>query len=221
MKIFTSSFYTEYQDIIHESVTRTVGRLCSTIPSLKVVSKKLENISSAISFRIKESMKICLNEFNCLNHNDLWINNIMFNEDTNSVLLIDFQLAYLGSPSLDISKSLFKSSHNDIREKEFDELLHHYHRELSLTLSKLQFNKIPSLTHLEIQMKIRGISNMTSGLLGTVSRYLEDINLVYGELFACDSDEKMIDLEIFKIPEAQSKLLFLIKYFDDLGYFDS
>lgn len=222
METFTNSFYTEYQDIVHQSVVKSVARYCRSIPALENVSEKLENLNKTILLKIKESLTFCPNDFNCLNHNDLWINNIMFSDTANNALFIDFQLAYLGSPVLDLTKSLFKSSHNDIREKEFDDLVRHYQRELTLILIKLGYSKkIPSFKHLKRQMKMRGKISMTSGLLGTVSRYLDDINSVYGKLFACVSDEKIIDLNIFTIPEAQDKLQFLIKYFEDLGYFDS
>lgn len=220
MKMFTDPFYTTFQDIVRESITNTVAKLICNEPEFKNISSKLEKLSTTVSQRVSKSLKRCSNEFNCLNHNDLWTNNIMFHELTNNALLIDFQLAYLGSPVIDVCKSLFQSSHNDIRSKEFDELLIYYHNELNSTLIKLQCTNIPSLYDLNDCIRTRGISAMTSALFGTVSRHLLDVDLVYSKLFADNSDAKMIDLEIFMNPDAKDKLWFLINYFDEMGYFD-
>lgn len=138
MNPFADRFYTTYQDIVHESITNTVAKLICNKPEFKNISSKIEKLSTTVSLRVRKSLKRCSTEFNCLNHNDLWTNNIMFHELTNDALLIDFQLAYFGSPAIEVCKSLFHSSHNDIRSKEFDELLIHYHNELNSTLMKLQ-----------------------------------------------------------------------------------
>lgn len=59
--------------------------------------------------------------FNVLNHDDVWTSNLMFRyEDKvtlNDVLLFDYQLAYFGSPGVDLNYFLNGSVQDEIREK--------------------------------------------------------------------------------------------------------
>ncbi|KAG5683046.1 hypothetical protein PVAND_012353 [Polypedilum vanderplanki] len=106
--------------------------------------------------------------FKCLNHGDNWVNNLMFKIDENcetiSTKLIDFQLSYWGSPIGDLFYFLFTSVEDDVKVDGFDELIEHYHSELSDFLKELSFDgHIPTLSELQSELtdkKEYGLSMM-------------------------------------------------------------
>ncbi|XP_034484608.1 uncharacterized protein LOC117789639 isoform X2 [Drosophila innubila] len=99
----------------------------------------------------KRLSKVDENEFNCLNHGDLWCNNVMFSEDR--TLLIDFQLVKWGSPAHDLWYLIASSSSLDIKITEFDHFIEIYHTRLVECLKLLKYSKpIPTLRELHIMM---------------------------------------------------------------------
>ncbi|XP_034484890.1 uncharacterized protein LOC117789850 [Drosophila innubila] len=91
------------------------------------------------------------NEFNCLNHGDLWCNNIMFSEDR--TLFVDFQLGRWGSPAQDLWYIITTSPSLDIKVKEFDHFIQIYHTRLVECLKLLKYSKvIPTLRELHVLM---------------------------------------------------------------------
>ncbi|CAG9801146.1 unnamed protein product [Chironomus riparius] len=92
-----------------------------------------------------------------LNHGDVWTNNMMFNLDTNEVLLIDYQLSFWGSPAYDILPFLAASIHDDIKVKHFDELVEFYYQELSESLRKLDYSDpIPNFEEFKDDLMEKG-----------------------------------------------------------------
>ena len=95
------------------------------------------------------------NNFNVLNHGDLWINNMMFlykDEQPIDVLMVDFQLSSWNSPVFDLIYFFNTSLHEDIREAGQDELIQFYHENLVKTLRKLNYRgKIITLHELQLQ----------------------------------------------------------------------
>lgn len=92
-------------------------------------------------------------------HGDAWLNNILirFEEDKLvDVLLIDLQLSCWTSPACDLLYFIFTSLNEVDYQGRFDELIKHYHDNLSSILRKVNFAPVPSLMqlHLEIQSKI-------------------------------------------------------------------
>ncbi|XP_051169332.1 uncharacterized protein LOC127286792 [Leptopilina boulardi] len=75
------------------------------------------------------------------NHGDLWTCNMLFKYNENSepedVRFLDFQLNRYGSPAMDILYTFFTCLTQEMRDKYYDELLHHYHDSLSQLLKKL------------------------------------------------------------------------------------
>jgi thiamine kinase-like enzyme len=84
-------------------------------------------------------------KFNVFNHNDVWINNLLYKYETSGrvsdVLMVDYQLSYWGSPGIDINYFLYGSVRDEVREKHFDELVGVYYGTLASTLKLLHPNK--------------------------------------------------------------------------------
>lgn len=92
-----------------------------------------------------------------LNHGDVWTNNMLFKQDTNEVLIIDYQLCFWGSPAYDLLSFLATSVHDDFKTKHFDELVEVYYQVFSETLKKLEYSSnIPSLDELKEDLMDKG-----------------------------------------------------------------
>lgn len=103
--------------------------------------------------------------FQVLNHGDLWLLNMMFKSDIANnpidVIMIDFPLAFWGSPINDLSFFLFTSVADDIKADCFDEFVEHYHQELTVALMQLSFTHyIPSLQELHDDLFERRFSGL-------------------------------------------------------------
>lgn len=95
--------------------------------------------------------KLKPDKFNVLNHGDIWTNNIMFKDD--KLRLLDYQLSMYGSPVMDFIQLLISSANGDIIKEHFDELLKHYHTNLSTNLKLLEYKKsIPTMTDLHLSL---------------------------------------------------------------------
>ncbi|KAH8417167.1 hypothetical protein KR222_005492 [Zaprionus bogoriensis] len=94
-------------------------------------------------------------EFNCLNHGDMWCNNIMFADEgaEERTLFVDLQIAKWGSPAQDLWYLITSSVSLDIKVTEFDQFVYIYHTRLVECLKLLKYSKhIPTLRELHITM---------------------------------------------------------------------
>lgn len=96
-------------------------------------------------------------EFNVLNHGDLWANNIMFqyNGDgsLNETYFIDLQMSRYGSPAQDLIYFLLSSTSLDIKLKHFDYFISYYHRHLIDNLKHIKYEgKLPKLRDIHIAL---------------------------------------------------------------------
>ncbi|XP_055923415.1 uncharacterized protein LOC129953903 [Eupeodes corollae] len=110
-----------------------------------------------------------VNGFQVFNLADIWINNLMFRLDDTSlepqdVILLDYQLAYFGSPATDINYFLFGSMNENVRKVHFKFIVREYHRHLKETLEKLNYSgKIPTLKDIHVEI----IQNSLIGVIAS------------------------------------------------------
>jgi len=110
------------------------------------------------------------NGFYVLCHGDAWINNLMFklNEANNpeDVLLIDYQVAFWGSPAFDVSYFLTNSVADEFKTEHYDEFIEFYHETLVESLAALKNEKaVPTLDEIHIDI-------LKNGFLRKLSRFL-------------------------------------------------
>ena len=99
--------------------------------------------------------------FQVLNHGDCWVNNFMikYDEEKNpiDILLIDFQMSFWGSPSIELLYFFISSLNDDIKVESFDDLIVYYHTELINNLKMLSYEKpVPTLGELHIDIMEKG-----------------------------------------------------------------
>lgn len=100
--------------------------------------------------------------FLVLNHGDMWLNNMMFKNDSEGnavdVSLIDFQGSFWGGPSGDLHYFLVSSVADDIKIEYYDEFVAFYHQNLVESLKKLKYAQpIPTLDEIHNDLIDKGI----------------------------------------------------------------
>ncbi|KAG5681397.1 hypothetical protein PVAND_010838 [Polypedilum vanderplanki] len=125
------------------------------------------NVDNKIIEKMKNWRKFILNElirsmspakdddknfnFNCLNHGDCWLSNILFindeNGNTSDCAFIDFQQCVFTSPAVDLLTLIITSVNTDIKLQYFDYFVKFYYENLVETLTILGYTdkKIPTL----------------------------------------------------------------------------
>lgn len=103
--------------------------------------------------------------FQVMNHGDIWLNNMMFKTDTENnpldVIMIDFQVPFWASPSIDILYFLISTVSDDLKIDRFDDLIEFYLEELTTALKKLKYDQhIPTLSELHIDLLDKGSFGM-------------------------------------------------------------
>lgn len=101
---------------------------------MKIDAQELFNISVELCGRNKFPTSV-------INQGDSWAPNFLIRtiESTGEIeaLLLDFQLARCASPVTDLSFFIYSCTDKTLRDKEFDNLLEFYHREVANTISVL------------------------------------------------------------------------------------
>jgi thiamine kinase-like enzyme len=81
-------------------------------PEWETIASKLKNFGQTMISKGIELYKRDDRSFNVFNHNDVWINNLMYkyeNARVKDVLLLDYQLSCWGSPAIDLNYFLYGS----------------------------------------------------------------------------------------------------------------
>ncbi|KAL5274455.1 hypothetical protein ACFFRR_000909 [Megaselia abdita] len=143
-KIYYVTMYQHVVDIIIGSYKKNVKE------GTYFAEKMFSNLGDLMD-KYFQCTKLKPDEFNVLTHGDIWTNNIMFKGE--NTLLLDYQLSLYGSPILDFIQLVFSSANSEIIKGHFDELLKHYHTNLSKNLKLLEYTKkIPTMTDLHLSV---------------------------------------------------------------------
>ncbi|XP_022220621.1 uncharacterized protein LOC111072847 [Drosophila obscura] len=106
--------------------------------------------------------------FRVFNLTDLWINNLLFHinnetKEPDDVVTLDYQLAYVGSPAIDLNYFLYGSLNENVRKVHFKYIVRTYHQALKQTLEKLKYQgNIPTLKDIHIDL----INTSLMGVIG-------------------------------------------------------
>lgn len=139
----------------------TMAQLAETAREWKGCELYVEKLKKLVPFVVHKSFSVFIRDeesFNVLNHGDPWINNFMFKYSANDgtledCLMLDFSAGFFGEPGIDLVYLLYGSTSDEIKEKEFDMLVHDYHAELIDVLKKLHYRrKLPSVTDIQISI---------------------------------------------------------------------
>ena len=164
------------------------------LPGYDQLNKKLKLIENTVFEKICAAAARDDNQFNVLCHGDMWANNIMFKHDEHGrvkdELFVDFQLPYWNSPVMDVMYNLYTSSGEDLCENDWNQLIKHYHEELSLVLKALKYKKpIPSLADLQEAIRKKSICAALIGVLCLGIRNLENVSDDGFQMFIRTGDE--------------------------------
>lgn len=226
---FADHFITSGEVFMRKMLTNfviTQMEFCKTQPGLEELSEKFVKIKDKIFDRIRNSCVRDDNDFNVILHGDLWSNNIMFKYDENGqvedTVLVDFQICYYGPPVLDVTYCLYTSSNNGVSESDFDTLAKHYYDELDTTLRKFNYTKnCPSLSEFNVQLLKRGWLAAYVGIICESGRFLENVGENGVTIFLNDDEETVEKrLKMLLNPVVKDKIVKLLKYFDQRGYYE-
>lgn len=207
---------------------KAAKRLAKEIPEFEHLSEKFPNAYSNIWSQTLELIKhdeTSSSSFMTLCHGDLWMNNVLYCDDSEGTsidaLICDFQNPAPGPASLDIIYHLYTSSNENMRDRDWDLLVQHYHSELATTLRKLNYSKkIPTLTDIHIDILQKGITCVGLMLMFPGARVLEntgeDVTDFIGE--GEEIDDK--NYATMANPKCRKTLEFLIDFIDRKGYID-
>lgn len=214
-----------WEDMAHNAMD-TTERFLKTKSGYEKLAEKAAKLRNKLYDKLRMSIKWDDHTFLTLCHGDLWCSNILFayNTETNQpsdALLLDYQISYWGPAIIDVVNTLFSSSHEDLREKDWDHLLQYYHQHLVNTLIKLQYpNAMPTLTEIQAQFVLKGISNVAIAMIATGARKYEAHRMKdFTEIAGHDSGAEL-RYRMMSNPNAWKQYEFLLDYFERKGYFD-
>uniref|UniRef100_A0AAG5CV12 CHK kinase-like domain-containing protein n=1 Tax=Anopheles atroparvus TaxID=41427 RepID=A0AAG5CV12_ANOAO len=165
--------------------------------------------------------------FNVLNHNDIWINNMMFryDDDTNRVddlRLLDYQLSFYGSPGVDLNFFLYGSVRAEVRTKHANELVQLYHGTLRSTMERLQYRgPIPSLPDVHVEIIRKGFHRVNAVFQQLPIAMMENSEEAEMDVLLGDGEHsEACRRELFDNPRYVSVLPALLREFDLGGFLD-
>lgn len=209
---------------------------------------KLSAFESNMIDRSSEAFMLHPDDFGVLCHGDLWLNNLLFAYDDDSIPVdmrmvseeanvsessifdshsstytqVDFGLSYFGSPAIDLAYLLFTSSSDDVKDFEIDILLQHYHRELHANLIKFHFTlPIPSLIQIHNSFLKCGVIGFMYSCLLLPLRFADSTSMADLSCLVLQSDEALkCRKELFSDRFLLKRFEFLLGYFDRKGFLE-
>jgi aminoglycoside phosphotransferase (APT) family kinase protein len=164
------------------------------------------------------------NRFNCLNHGDCWISNVLFLNDENGNVtdcaFIDFQQCVYTSPSVDLLTFIITSASTDTKMTHFDYFVRIYHGHLVEALNLLGYTEnIPTLKELYMDVIDRAflaVWNCFAMLPAClIEESVEDSSS--DNLMADDEDGQNYRRKLFNNERYRKHLTELLTFFDNRG----
>jgi len=233
-ELFLNGFYNEELKETFEKMNETSSKIYrDCMLKYKNGEKyigKMNKFQDSFIYLLRDMVKIDPDNFNVLNHGDLWCNNIMFqynendnnNNDINEVYFVDYQISKYGSPSNDLYYFLISSTSLDIKIQEFDYFVKYYHDKLVENLKFLNYPKrIPLLRDIHIQMlkdKFWAVGTATGVMTAVLLDPTQDASI---ENFLESSDEGVkFKVNAFLNPRYFKTMELFFPFFDKRGLLD-
>ncbi|KAG7211358.1 hypothetical protein KM043_010648 [Ampulex compressa] len=124
----------------HRNLTNVAGNALAIEYPDSVAKKKFD--SQVFGDWYKKCIEFCDRKeapTSVITQGDSWAPNFMIRQVGNDqeVLILDFQLAHVTSPVLDLAFCIYSCTDQALRDKHFDDILKIYHKELSATIALL------------------------------------------------------------------------------------
>lgn len=166
------------------------------------------------------------NQFNCLNHGDAWVANILFKYDSCGEPIdcqfVDFQQSVYTSPAVDLISLIFTSAEITTKLQSFEHYVKFYHGELVKALTMLAYKKkVPTLKELYLDVLDRGFLAVWHGFAILPTCLVENVQESSSDNLLGENEEgqnykkKLYNNDLYK--EHMTELL---KYFDSRGLVD-
>lgn len=205
---------------------RACARLSQDWPGYERFHEILTRLDSTWIRKAIEQYSCNEDDFNVVNHGDLWSSNLMYNfdesESLNDAILLDFQISFYGCPAMDLSYLLYTSSADDVQEKEWDQLLMLYHRELVSSLEKFEYPKrLPTLSDIHKGMLTKGFLGCLFSFLLVGVRQVEDTaNADLAHLMNDDDEANEFREMMFTHPKFVARIQYLLDFYERKGYLE-
>lgn len=131
---------------------------------------------------------------------------------------LDYSSSHWGSPSIDIAYLFYSSSSNDVGNKEWCQLIDHYHQQLTTNLSLLSYpGYIPSFDDINDDISAKSAPIIAITLLANALRFFENtedakmLSMIEGSNFMVDS---------MSTYAYRNRMEFLLAYYDSMGFLD-
>ena len=208
-----------YQLFVGNSVDNLID-VTDALPGFEKLNVKLRKSKSTVTQKMLDVMQLKENEFHTICHGDMWANNVMFQHNksghVDKVLFVDFQICGWNSPVFDLMHSLCTSSGENICEQDWDEIIAHYHKNLTRTLIALKYKQtIPSLADIKKQILEKNICAALIGVLCVGVRKLENVGDAGVEMFMRTGDaDRRERFEMVMKQTCRKSVEFLLGYID-------
>ncbi|KAF5285451.1 hypothetical protein FQR65_LT02291 [Abscondita terminalis] len=114
----------------------------------KSIYEKFQNFVTNMSNMVQNFLKSNLTDpHGVINHGDCWLKNFMFKYNSClesrapvDVCILDWQLSYYGSPTLDLAYFMFSCTEKELRDKHYSFLMEDYYNTFSSTLTEMGGN---------------------------------------------------------------------------------
>ncbi|XP_075145021.1 uncharacterized protein LOC142220043 [Haematobia irritans] len=205
--------------MMYERCIKSTIEYCNCQEDLQIFVPKLDTFGAKIIAKLINVYSRHINDtFHVLNHGDVWVNNLMFHEREPSVLFIDFQEGFFGSPGIDLNYFIFTSWQPEVFENHFDDLVALYHKTLCETLNDLQYReRIPTLSDVQREIYSKGFHGLATATCLLPILINKHAELSDPENFILDTNEAQQNRRtIFHNPFYGERLNIFLKYFDGL-----
>nr|CAD7576783.1 unnamed protein product [Timema californicum] len=173
----TTVFVERYRHLMEEFTGRRIIRMASVVegwPGYERFGDKLRNLGAVVFDKLVTLTEERPGALLVLNHNDLWVNNLMFKRSTDGhidVRFLDFQLCRVTCAVFDLHHLFGTSASAEVRDGKLDAVLSEYHSELSRVLRSVGCeDKVTSLQQLRAEMDEKELYYLyiTSTLLSVI-----------------------------------------------------